>query len=439
MPVTDDRAGLRGCYLDTGRKADCCGCEACASACPVGAIAMRGDEEGFRYPAVDEGACVGCGRCRAACALPQGRFHDAGGQRGFGGSIKDAALLADSTSGGAFTAIASAFLGGGGTVFGVEASEVHKARHACARDTAGLAAFRGSKYVQSEIGDAYREVRDLLRVGDRVLFSGTPCQVVGLYGFLGKLAESPLLLTVEVVCEGVPTPQLVESQLAHVSERWFRGQPVESMRYRDKWNSDCSSSSSRWDFEGMSFAVAGWDYQATSFEGKTGKRHVVDRWFNPFWSVWLQHLVSRPSCAECPFARRERVADITLGDLWGVHLYCPDLYNDDRGASLAVCNTEKGLAAFEAAMPAMACRELDMGDVVRYQGPMRKPTGADPRRAECMADLRSMGYREFMRKWAKRPTLRLLVSKYLWGTNRQVCARANKASKKRSKKDSQEG
>lgn len=418
MPVDTCEGSLRGCYLKTDRKADCCGCEACAAACPVDAIIMTEGEEGFRYPVIDKNTCVGCGRCEVVCTLSEERFHATDGQRGFGGAIRDAALLADSTSGGAFTAIASAFLQSGGAVFGVKACDVYKARHSKVTDAEGLEAFRGSKYVQSEVGDAYLETRDLIKTGEHVLFSGTPCQVAGLYGFLGKLAESPLLLTVEVVCEGVPTPQLIAKQLRYVSDRKLGGKLVESMRYRDKWRAGCSS---RWDFQGSSFRT------------DAGRRWVVDRWFNPFWSIWLQHLVSRPSCAECPFARRERVADVTLGDLWGVHLYCPDLYNNNRGASLVVCNTETGLAAFEAARPAMTSRELDMEDVVRYQGPMRKPTGADPRRTECMADLRSMGYEQFVRKWAKRPTLKLLVSKYIWGTNRQVCARANRQSKKKKK------
>ena len=418
MLVGAREGSLRNCYLETERKADCCGCEACSSVCPVDAITMAEDKEGFRYPVVDKGTCVDCGRCKAVCALPETRFHAVVAQRGFGGAIRDATLLADSTSGGAFTAIASAFLQSGGVVFGAEACDVYKARHTKVMDTEGLKAFRGSKYVQSEIGDVYRDVRDLVKAGERILFSGTPCQVAGLYGFLGKLAESPLLLTVEVVCEGVPTPQLIAKQLRYVSESRFGGRSVESMRYRDKWK---AGSSGRWDFEG------------SSFRSDTGGYWVVDRWFNPFWSIWLQHLVSRPSCAECPFARRGRVADVTLGDLWGVHLYCPDLYNDNRGASLVVCNTEMGLAAFEAAKPSMVGRELDMEDVVRYQGPMRKPTGADPRRAECMTDLRSMSYKEFVRKWAKRPTLKLLISKYIWGTNRQICARVNKRTENNKK------
>lgn len=107
---------------------------------------------------------------QAVCSLPAERFHAADAQRGFGGSIKDAELLAESTSGGAFTAIATAFLENDGFVFGVESSEVYKARHASVSSVEGLVAFRGSKYVQSEIGDAYSRVHDLLKMGNRVLF-----------------------------------------------------------------------------------------------------------------------------------------------------------------------------------------------------------------------------------------------------------------------------
>lgn len=420
MLAGDANCEIRACYLETNNENDCCGCEACASVCPTSAIRMVEDEEGFRYPVVDGEACIKCGRCTRACSLPENRFRPANGQRGFGGSIKDSEILADSTSGGAFTAIASAFLGEGGTVFGVEASEVYKARHAFAKCGAELGRFRGSKYVQSEVGNAYSDATGLLRAGERVLFSGTPCQIAALYGALGKLADSPNLLTIEVICEGVPSPKLVEKLLAHVSTRHLGGEPVTAMRYRDKWSANYVRSGK-------------WDYQTMGFESEHNgarKRWIVDRWFNPFWSIWLQHLVSRPSCAACPFARRERVADISLGDLWGVHLYCPDLYNEDHGCSLVVCNTEKGIAAFEAAAPAMSYRELDMSDVVRYQGPMRKPTGVDPRRSKCMGDLCSpMEYREFARKWAKKPTLKLLISKYIWGTNKQVCAKANRKNR----------
>lgn len=411
-------------YFETGMARDCRGCEACMRACPASAIVMMEDSEGFRYPSVDGDACVDCGRCRQVCAgaTDDGLFCEPGAQRAFGGAVADAGVLADSTSGGAFTAIATRFMDDGGIVLGVEACDVVGARHACVESPEGLAALRGSKYAQSEVGDAYERTRDELRSGGRALFSGTPCQVAGLRSFLGRLSESDGLLTVEVVCEGVPSPLFARKMVGEVSRRRLGGERVAGMRYRDKWG----ARGVRACLARATSVAESWDYQPMSFS-TGGRRWVVDRWLNPFWDIWLRHLMSRPSCYGCPYARRERVADVTLGDLWGVHLYCPDLYNDDRGASLVVCNTRKGLAAVEAAAPLMSpFRELSMEDAVRYQGPMRGPIKENPDRAAFMLDLQGLGYQALTRKWARRPTLRLLISKYVWGTNRQVCDRKNR-------------
>lgn len=146
-----------------------------------------------------------------------------------------------------------------------------------------------------------------------------------------------------------------------------------------------------------------------------------DRWFNPFWSIWLKHLMSRPSCYECPFANSERVADISLGDLWGVHIYCPELYGRNGGASLVVCNTEKGKEVFEKAKSLMFGHELRFEDALKYQGPMRKHIADNPYREEFMSDLRSdMSYKELTRKWADKPSLKLLFQKYIWGNRQKV-------------------
>ena len=411
-------------YFETHALRDCRGCEACVQSCPVAAITMIEDSEGFRYPRVDDASCVRCERCINVCigATNQTLFGDSGKQRAFGGAIMDAKVLAESTSGGAFTAIASTFIEGGGMVIGAESHGVTGARHVCAGKRDDLARMRGSKYVQSEVGDAYQRTRDELRSGGRVLFSGTPCQVAGLRSFLGRLSESDGLLTVEVVCEGIPSPLFARKLVKEVSRRRLGGERVTGMRYRDKWGAH----GIRARLTRAASVAESWDYQPMSFSSG-GRRWVIDRWLNPFWDIWLRHLMSRPSCYECLYARRERVADVTLGDLWGVHLYCPDLYNDDRGASLVVCNTQKGLAAVEAAAPLMSpFRELSVEDAVRYQGPMRGPIKENPERAAFMLDLQSLGYRALIRKWARRPTLGLLISKYVWGTNRQVCDRQNR-------------
>lgn len=148
---------------------------------------------------------------------------------------------------------------------------------------------------------------------------------------------------------------------------------------------------------------------------------IKDRWFNPFWSVWLQHLMSRPSCYKCPFTTPERVADITLGDLWGVHLYCPELYGKNGGSSLVVCNTEKGKEVFKKAQSKMYGHELKFEDALRYQSPMRKPIAFNPNREEFMNALRrDDDFKIINRKWAKQPTVKLLFQKYVWGNRQKV-------------------
>ena len=150
-------------------------------------------------------------------------------------------------------------------------------------------------------------------------------------------------------------------------------------------------------------------------------RKKVDRWLNPFWTVWLGHLMSRPSCYHCPFTTPERVADITLGDLWGVHLYCPELYGKNGGSSLVVCNTVKGEEVFKKAESKMFGHELKFEEALKYQSPMRKAIDGNSDYESFMNDLRSeMDFRQINKKWAKKPSLKLLFQKYVWGNRQKV-------------------
>lgn len=166
-----------------------------------------------------------------------------------------------------------------------------------------------------------------------------------------------------------------------------------------------------------------WDFEQVNIELEDMKRIIKDRWFNPFWSIWLNHLMSRPSCYKCRFTTAERGADITLGDLWGVHLYCPELYGSNGGSSLIVCNTEKGKAVFAKAQKKMYGHELAFEDALRYQSPMRKCISENPERDRFLEDLQSdMTYEAINKKWAKPSSLKLLIAKYVWGSNRQKVA-----------------
>lgn len=390
--------------INITEKTRCFGCEACTQVCGKKAITMVEDEDGFRYPQIDKLLCVECGLCKKVCPYENMPVTFGDNKYAFGGYVEDKEIRFNSTSGGAFSAIVEAFCDENYVIFGAEADGL-KVFHNHITDKKDLYCFRKSKYSQSEIGNCYKEAKRFLKEGCKVLFSGTPCQIAGLKSFLNGCNQDKLL-TVEVVCEGVPSPLYIKKMEKHFVKKY--GCKIESLDYR--YTGKALFSEGKWDFQQMRVGLSG---------AKKSLRR--DRWFNPFWSIWLKHLMSRPSCYECPFANTGRVADITLGDLWGVHIYCPELYGRNGGASLVVCNTEKGKEEFKKAKPMMFGHELHFEDALKYQGPMRKHIADNPRRVEFMNDLRSdMSYKELTRKWADRPTLKLLFQKYIWGNRQKV-------------------
>lgn len=388
------------CYLNTGNKVQCFGCEACVQACPKSAITMVADADEFRYPVINQSLCVNCNLCRKVCPAVNPPAANAP-IKTFGGCIRDAEVREGSTSGGAFSALVKGWSDEETLIFGAETFGL-EVRHSCIQGVADLPRLRKSKYLQSRIGTAFTDVKSALQGNKRVIFSGTPCQVSALKSFLVGMNTDNLLL-IEVVCEGVPTPNYIKKFAAWLGTR--QGGTVESIDYRYK-------DGRKWDFQVM---------QATLQNPSRGTfKWKQDRWFNPFWSIWLQHLISRPSCYECPFAKRERAADLSLGDLWGVHLYCPDLYARNSGASVVFCNTEKGVVALEKAMPLLVGREIKTDDAIRYQGPLRGHIKDNPLKIECLKDVRELSYEDIVKRWAKPPTLKLLWQKYVWGNRQKV-------------------
>lgn len=392
-------------YLVTNQPSECFGCEACAQICPKKAIQMQEDAEGFRYPQIDEKLCVNCGLCQKVCPgnhMPETSQEP---KYAFGGYHRSKTVRRSSTSGGAFTAVVQAWCDENYAVYGAAAKGL-EVFHYRVDDIRKLPVICKSKYSQSRIGGTFKKVRDDLKAGRKVLFSGTPCQIAGLRSFLQKTDTSNLLL-VEVICEGVPSPHYIRKLDDYIFGKY--GSRIKKLDYRSKGFKE-SMQSFKWDFQKM------------ALELEDGQVLEKDRWFNPYWSIWLQHLMSRPSCYECPFTTTERQADITLGDLWGVHLYCPELYGDNGGASLIVCNTEKGRDVWNDAKKHFFGHELDFDMALKYQGPMRKHIDGNPQRSECMQDLMDpeMDYAAICQKWAKPPTAKLLFEKYVWGNRQKV-------------------
>ena len=187
----------------------CCGCAACFNACPKNAIEMKANETGFLYPVINESLCIDCKKCETVCPALNPLERKEFEPHAYVGKHKNAQIRNESTSGGIFTAIAEYVINQGGVVFGAAMDNNLVVHHKYVQSVEELAAFRNSKYVQSEIRHAYQQCKDFLKNGKRVCFSGTPCQIQGLLKYLGKKYEN--LITVDIVCHSVPSPLIISA------------------------------------------------------------------------------------------------------------------------------------------------------------------------------------------------------------------------------------
>lgn len=393
-------------YLNNKNKSECVGCAACEQVCPFGAITMEYDDEMFLYPNIDNEKCTTCGACHKACLFENTITRYESDKVAFGGYNIENEVRNLSTSGGAFSAIVDAWCDENYVIFGAE-SEGLCVKHSYVTNKKDFSKYRKSKYSQSIIGNAFKKAKEFLNEGKKVLFSGTPCQLAGLKTFLHNKEYENLLL-VEVICEGVPSPLYVNKYDKYCKKKY--GSNIKELDYRFTDGKPFSTPKrGKWDFEIMLTKLN---------NGKTLKR---DRWFNPFWSIWLNHLMSRPCCYECKFANISRVADISLGDLWGVHLYCPELYGKNLGASLVVCNTQKGKEVMKKCEKMMFGHYLNFETSLKYQSPMRQCISKNPNREAFMSDLKSeMGYEKINKKWAKKISVRTWCSKYIFGNRQKI-------------------
>ena len=330
------------CYLGIIPHDKCSGCGACRASCPDKAISMQIDSEGFLYPVKEEHRCSQCGICREVCPLLQlsGIEPAATEPPCYAAWHKDELIRKESSSGGVFSALAEHVLKRGGFVCGAAFDEENHLRHKIISREADLPLLRGSKYLQSEIGDVFSEIKALLEKNQTVLFVGTPCQVAGLNFFLRTKPEQ--LLTVDLVCHGVPSPLVFDRYVKKIEGS--AGKKVKSIHFRDK----CS----------------GWKKFSITLRGNDGAelyRRPLEG--DAFGKGFLDNLFLRPLCTECPFATIQRHSDITLGDFWGIGDFKKEL-DDDRGTSLLLIHSEKGKRTLADIQSTIFCEEVPL-DVAR--------------------------------------------------------------------------
>lgn len=324
--------------IDIKEKNGCCGCNACVQRCPKSCITMREDNEGFLYPEVDREVCIDCGLCEKVCPV----IHQGEKRKPlavYAVKHKDDKIRLSSSSGGAFTALAESVIDEDGVVFGAKFDEDWLVFHDYTDTKEGLVAFRGSKYVQSRIGDSFKKAEYFLKAGRKVLFSGTPCQIAGLKRFLRK--EYDNLLTVDFICHGVPSPGVWREYLKEETARQCGGKNsvlshpnikerdarIESISFRDK----------RLGWKKYSFALT------LSVPNGHGAKNTVllsePLNKNIFLRGFLTDLYLRSSCHACPAKSFKSGSDITISDFWGGQSIIPE-WNDDKGISVMFLHKE---------------------------------------------------------------------------------------------------
>ena len=302
-------------YLDIIPKNLCSGCMGCYNICPVGAISMQEDEEGFLFPVVDKEICTNCGLCKDCCPILNTTFHDRPGTC-YAVMASDEVRM-KSSSGGVFTVIAEYILAQGGYVCGAAFDENWSVRHIIVDNVKDLDKLRGSKYVQSFIGDIYKNIKDLLNNRKTVLFTGTPCQVAGLTSFLGR--EYTNLLTMDVVCHGVPNNKIWQKYLSCN----FDKSAIKKINFRDKERN-------------------GWSCYTTTAILNNGEVVNSQSYFDGF----NNNLYLRKSCSCCNFAQMNRCSDFTLADFWGIWDIDSNM-NDGKGTSLLLLNSDNATTIFD--------------------------------------------------------------------------------------------
>lgn len=305
----------------------CSGCYACANVCPKDAITMKEDKEGFSYPIINHGLCIECGACDRACPKLVNRSQES--MEGIDSIPQTYAVIGNnylerqrSSSGGVFRLLAEQVIRQGGFVYGAAFNEKWEVCHVGVDNLRDLEKLQGSKYVQSRIGMIYRDVKERLTAGKPVLFSGTPCQCEGLYGYLGKQYEN--LYVVDLICHGVPSPLI-----------WRR-----YVQYVDNLKKDTEITHISFRSKNLS-----WERYLLEFTFANSSKYQNDLHTDIYMRGFLRDLYLRKSCYQCTCRRLHRVSDITLADFWGIKNVLPSMY-DGKGTSLVLIQSPKGEKMF---------------------------------------------------------------------------------------------
>ena len=355
----------------------CVGCRSCEQVCPVKCIDIKPDREGFLYPVVDEEKCISCGKCIKSCPVENKSEHRNTPKVVYALKNKNETDIMKSASGGAGDLFATAVLKEGGVVFGAAYDRNFHVHHIEVSQLEDKGPLQSSKYVQSDTEHTYSRVKKLLKEGKEILFTGTPCQIAGLYAFLG--GDQPGLFTVDLICHGVPSPEFFD-------------------KYIQYWNSQSDGRIVYYNFR--SKEKRGWGTQyllktKTKTKTKTGPL---------FSDKYGQHFMDsdcyRESCYECLYANMGRVGDVTIGDFWGIAKSHPNFFSS-KGVSSVFINTQKGVELFEKIKDMAAIETATIEEGLVKQGNLVRPSVRPEARDHIYDHINDEGFISSMKIKAK--------------------------------------
>ena len=332
-------------------KSKCCGCNACGDVCAHGAITFKADIEGFWYPVVDKAKCVDCGLCEKVCPelhIDELKKNDNNPPVTIAAINKNMRVRWDSTSGGAFSALAEVMYGMGGYVSGAVYDDNFLVHNYISNNPGDLARLRSSKYLQSNAEGLYKEIRELLRKGEKVLACGTPCQMAALRSFLHKDYEN--LIIVDFICRGVNSPKVYRKYLDSLERKY--GGKVVYVKAKNK--------------------ELGWRNLTRKVVFDNGKVYYGVRMDDDFRRGYHTNVFCRPSCYACRYKGFPRMADITIADYWGIEKVDKNLDNN-IGTSMILLNSKKGERYFEMAKQRMEWEQTNFESILPGNVALRLP------------------------------------------------------------------
>lgn len=359
------------------KKNQCTGCGACSNICPKGAIEMIEDECGFKYPVINQSKCINCGLCKKTCPIvskfESNRLNE---PKVYATWSKDEENRYISTSGGMFFELAKYIIKNKGYVIGARYNKDNMVEHYLVNDLKGVEELRQSKYLQSDTKNIFKETLETLKSKKLVLFAGAPCQIAGLMKFLKKDYDN--LITVEFICRGVNSPKAYRAWLSEIEK-------LENSKVTKVW---------------FKYKVNGWKSspRCTRVDLANGNYRIYNGDSNKYMSGYLgPNLYIRPSCGNCYFKNLPRQADITLADFWGIN----SNLDDDKGTSLVLLNSKKGIDIFEKINNNINYNERKFNEILEGNGCFNNSVHINSKSEKFLKSLTADNFSKQVNKYTK--------------------------------------